>query len=263
MKAKKIISILDNFAPTALIDSWDNTGFQVGDDSIDIKKVLLSLDVDERVIDYSIEKNVDMIISHHPVIFRPIEEINTRSEKGRTIYKAIKEDIVIYNAHSNLDQAVGGVSDVLADKFMLRDREILSENLELDKYVYGYGRVGYIDRMDLVDFISLTKEILDLDKLTVYGDVNKRVERIALCGGSGSSFIKDAYDKQADVYITGDIKYHDAQEGTSLGMTIIDAGHYHTEKFVLEKLKEVLNKELGNALDIEVYEKSSPIYNIY
>lgn len=263
MKAKDIIKALDEFAPSFLIDSWDNTGFQVGDNKKNVEKVLISLDLDKDILEYSIENKIDMIVTHHPVIFSSVNNITNLTPKGNLLYNIIREDIVIYNAHTNLDRTIGGVNDVLAEIFNLKDIEILSENLEEDDIIYGYGKVGNIDKIDLRDFLAEIKEKLDTETLTVYGDTDKLIDRVAVCGGSGSSFIEDAYKKDADVYITGDIKYHDAQEGVDLGLTIIDAGHYHTEKIILPKLKELLLEKFNNKIDVEVYLQSSPIYKVY
>lgn len=261
--ARDIIDLLDGFAPNFLIDSWDNTGFQVGNDGKDVKKILLALDVDEDILDYALDQGVDMIISHHPIFFSPVKTITNKTVKGKLVYRAVQEDIVLYNAHTNLDQAIGGVNDVLADILKLENREILSENTEKNGLVYGYGRTGTIDRIRLIDFIGQVKDLLGLDALTVFGDVDREVERVSVCGGSGASFIDDAYKKGTDVYITGDVKYHDAQRAVDLGMVIIDAGHYHTEKVILPRIKDLIDTEFKDGIDVEVYMKSSPIYKVY
>lgn len=263
MKAKDIIDLMDNLAPKYLIEPWDNTGFQIGDYNKDVSKILLALDLSEEVYKKAIEENFHMIITHHPFIFKPISSITTMNYKENQIYNLIKNDIVIYNAHTNLDQAYGGVNHELGRLLQLSGATPLKlNNLPLEDE-YGFGMIGDIDEVDLVDFISVIKEILDIDYLKVYGNQNRRVKRVALCGGSGSDFIPDAYEKGACIYITGDIKYHDAQLGAELGLTLIDAGHFHTEKVVLPVVKKYLEKECHIKPYIEIWDEPSPKYKVY
>jgi len=262
LKAKEIMKLMDNWAPSKLIEHWDNTGFQIGDDNKEISKILVALDLDREVYEKAMKEDFNMIITHHPLIFKPISNVTTLTYKGKLIYDLIRNEMVIYNAHTNLDQAVEGVNDELAKILGLNNPQILKlSNLDLE-LKYGYGKIGNIEETNLSDYIKYIKEKLNIDYLTVYGEQERIVKRVALCGGSGSEFIYDAYKKNACIYITGDIKYHDAQLGNELGLTIIDAGHYHTEKIILPVIKKHLEKEDSN-LYIEVYEKSSPLYKIY
>lgn len=263
MKAKEIIDLMNIWALPRLIDSWDNTGFQLGDRNKEVSRVLIALDLDEDVCKKAIEENFHMIITHHPLIFKPMSSITTSTHEGRLIYNLIKEEIVIYNAHTNLDQANGGVNDELAKLLKLINPIPLKLSSLEPNEAYGYGKVGDIVEIRLVDYIKYVKETLDTDYVTVYGEQERVVNRVAVCGGSGAEFIYDAYKEGASVYITGDIKYHDAQLGNELGLTIIDAGHYHTEKIILPIIKEYLEKRGKDNLYIEVWEKPSPLYKIY
>ena len=262
MKAREIIALMDDFAPEELIDSWDNTGFQVGDDKIDIKGIVLSLDLNREVLNYALEKKANMIITHHPLIFPNVETVNNRTVKGSLIMDLVKNDMVFYSAHTNLDRAVGGVNDVLGDRLGLKNMELLEESIELEGRIYGYGRVGRIDSIYGDELIARVKDKLDVERLTVFGNVDKKVDIIAVCGGSGSSFIDDAVNKKADVFITGDIKYHDAQEAVDHGLLVIDPGHFYTERVVLKKLEEILVSKWPS-LQVDVYNKSIPEYKIY
>ncbi|HHV45432.1 MAG TPA: Nif3-like dinuclear metal center hexameric protein [Tissierellia bacterium] len=356
MRAIDIVNIMNKWALPNLIDEWDNTGFQIGDPNKEVSKVLVSLDLDREVLDKAIEEDVQMIITHHPLIFKPIKSIVYDSYKEKLIYDIIKNDMVVYNAHTNLDLAKNGVNDILADMFGLSSIEPLKEvkedglfklvvfvpkshadiirnvlgeegagfignyshctfNIEgigtfmphegtspfigeankLEKVeeirietivkkkdlnrivkrmisahpyeevaydiyplfnkgeVYGYGRVGNIERIALGKFLNIVKEKLEVKNIIVYGEINRDVTRIALCGGSGASFIYDAYNKGAQVYITGDIKYHDAQYANELGLTLIDAGHYHTEKVILPAIGKYLENETYNSVHVKVY----------
>lgn len=258
MKAAKVIELLERWISKDLIDSWDNTGFQIGSLEKEVNKVLIGLDLDEALLNRALEGGYDMIITHHPLIFKPITEINSLNYKGRLIMDLIKNDIVVYNAHSNLDIVEGGVNDCLANLLGLKDREVLSPTDKVDGAgnPLGYGRIGTIERIEFQSFIELIKTRLNIKALKVYGHIKDYVERVALCGGSGSSFILDAYRHGAQVYITGDIKYHDAQLAHELGLTLIDGGHYHTEKLVLPAIRDYLDEEVGGRLKIDLIMES-------
>lgn len=260
LKANDIIQTMNNWAKPSLIDTWDNTGFQIGNQEKEIKKILVSLDLDNIVLEKAINEGYDMIITHHPLIFQPMKSITTNSYKEKLVYDLIKNNIVVYNAHTNLDQAENGVSHELAKVLGLRDTNVLHYT-DLDEK-YGYGQVGNMDKIDLVDYIETIKSSLDTKNVIVYGDVDKEINRVAVCGGAGSDFIYDAYKSKADIYITGDIKYHEAQLGVEYGLTIVDPGHYHTEKIILPVIKEYIGENL-NGLVVDIWDKPSPIYNIY
>ncbi|MBU5313582.1 Nif3-like dinuclear metal center hexameric protein [Tissierella carlieri] len=263
MKAKEIIELMNDWALPILIDHWDNTGFQIGDENKEVNRILVALDLDMEVYEKAVKEDFDMIITHHPLIFKPISSITTSNYKGKLIHDLIRNEIVIYNAHTNLDQAENGVNDELAKLLELCNPTALKlSNLDFESS-YGYGKVGDIKEIELVDYIKQIKEKLNTDSLIVYGNQERKINRVAICGGSGSEFIYDAYKQKACIYITGDIKYHDAQLGAELGLTIIDAGHYHTEKVILPVIKEYLEKEKNCNIYVEIWERPSPLYKIY
>lgn len=259
MKAKYIIEMLDKWIDPTLIDTWDNTGFQIGSEEKDVTKALISLDLDKRVLDYAISRSYDMIITHHPIIFKPLKSIITNNPKENIIYELIKNQIVVYNAHTNLDTVEGGVSEELAKvlgltkTFTLFSRGIGS---------LGYGKVGLIPEIKLTDYADYIKDKLKISHLTIYGDLDKTVKKVAVCGGAGAEFIPDAYKNDADVYITGDIKYHEAQLADEYGLTLIDIGHFHSEKVILPVIKEYLNDNLKDLIT-DIWNEPSPSYTIY
>ena len=207
-----------------------------------------------------------MIISHHPFIFSPIETITDETYKGKLIKKIIQSDLIIYNAHSNLDLVEGGVNDILAKLIGLRNtipiKNIYLDALEDSKIQYGYGRVGDIDDLYLEELIENLKTNLEIDYIKVYGTTKESIRRIAICGGSGSDFILEAKSKGAQVYITGDIKYHDAQLAYEEEIILIDATHYHTEKVLLDELRKRLFEITGKNTKIEVYDKMTFPYSM-
>lgn len=263
MKAFDIIESLNKWAKPSLIDNWDNSGFLIGNDNKNIKKILIALDLDENILNIAIDENFDMVITHHPLIFKPINKITNNTYDGNLILNIIKKDIILFTAHSNLDLAKEGVNDVLAKKLGLKNLKDLNLVFKDEIYDYGYGRIGEVQEINLMQYLKIVKSKLDVEYLKVYGETDRIVSKIAICGGSGSSFIKDAYRAGAEVYITGDIKYHDGQLGHKLGMTIVDAGHYHTEKHILPEIKKYLLNNIDGDLEIKVIMDPSLPKGIY
>ena len=253
---------MDQWAKPELVDSWDNTGFQVGDENQQVKKILIALDLDRLVLDKAIKDNYQMIITHHPIIFKPLKQIIRANHKEDLIIDLIKNNIVAYNAHSNLDLAKNGVSHALANILNITNTKALNTIYRDESYNYGYGQIGDIKSISTMELISLIKEKLDIDRVMLYGEMKEDLTKIAVCGGSGSDFIFDAYMKGAQVFITGDIKYHDAQLAQELGITLIDPGHFNTEKVILPKIKEYLTNNFKEMVTIDLVYESSISFKI-
>lgn len=255
---------MEQWAPSEIIDSWDNTGFQIGRKNKNIKNIMLALDLDRYVLEESIKKNIDLIITHHPIIFKELDSVVDTNPNGKLILDLIENDIAAYNAHSNLDLAVGGVSDALADKLKLKNisnlRELDGNDYSNNKF--GYGRIGEIKKIDLESFINNMKNLLDIDDVILYGEIDKNISKIAVCGGSGSDFMEDALEKGAEVYITGDIKYHEAQFAYERDLIILDIGHFHSEKHILPVIKNYL-EEKYESLNIDIIMEQTLPQKIY
>lgn len=366
MKASDIIDLMNQWACPHLIDEWDNTGFQLGDLEKEINKIIVALDLDREVLEETLKEEAQMIITHHPLIFKPIKALRKQNYKEKLIMDLIKEDIVVYNAHTNLDLAINGVNDALANILNLKNCQVLKvtheeplykfavfvpkshasrirqvlgnegagfignyshctynvegigtfmplegtspyigemnkleeveeirietivkkkdlkrvvkevldnhpyEEVAYDIYplenkgqVFGYGRIGEVEKVKLKDYLDFIKRQLKVDNLIVYGDLEKEISKVAVCGGSGATFIHDAYIKGADVYITGDIKYHDSQYASELGITVVDVGHFDTEKVILPVIKEYIEYKTKKSVSVKLYEKSSPKRVVY
>ena len=255
LKANEIIKYLNNLASLDLAEEWDNSGIQVGNIDREIKKILLVMDVDTTSLDLAIRGGFDMIISHHPLIFKGLKSITNLDKRGSLIMDIIKNDIVVYSGHTNFDLIADGVSYQLAKVLGLRLESVLKNTSNTDEKI-GYGIVGRVDKIKLQDYASLIKEKLNLQGLVAYGDLEGDIEKVGLCGGSGGDLIVDASQKKVDLYITGDIKYHDSQLAQDLGLSLLDIGHFHSEKYILRKIKELLLGEFKN-LEIEIIEESS------
>ncbi len=238
----KIIEKMNELAPESLAFGWDNVGLMVGDRKKEIKKILFALDCYEEVIDEAIQHNADMIVTHHPFIFGKIKNLDYDLPLTKKIVKAIKNDIAVYSAHTNLDIAKGGTNSVLFERLSLQREEpfAISEGSEI-------GKVGFLkEEVTFKDFIDFVKKELKAEYVTVNGEMNKKIYKIALCTGSGGEFISEAINKGCDCYITGDIKYHDAQKAFENGLCLIDATHYLTEVIVLDCLCEYIRKSFSD-----------------
>ncbi|AIF43408.1 Nif3-like dinuclear metal center hexameric protein [Virgibacillus sp. SK37] len=341
-----IFRMMEEWAPKSLAYDWDRIGLQVGSFNAKVKKIMVTLDVLESVVDEAIIKGVDLIIAHHPLLFKPIKQLNFDNPKGRIIKKLIQHNITVYAAHTNLDAADGGVNDMLSDALGVKHPEVLikESNEELFKLIayvplshidevqnafssagaghigdyshctfqtngkgtfkplegsnpyignqneiefvneakmetivqksklskavdnllhahpyeepaydiaplankgkeIGIGRVGEIDPISLSDLCDKIKSAFGLTALRVTGELTQTVSRVAVLGGSGENYISAAKQSGADVYITGDVTFHNAQDAWQMGLSIVDAGHY-IEQIMKEATKKYLDQKL-------------------
>ncbi|MEG6616384.1 Nif3-like dinuclear metal center hexameric protein [Peptococcaceae bacterium 1198_IL3148] len=340
VKNRDLFRLIEELAPKQLAEDWDNVGLQVGNDIGEVKRVLVTLDVDEAVVKEAIEKEIDLIIAHHPLLMKGIKSINIDSPKGLVLSQLIKNNITVYAAHTNLDIADGGVNSVLADKLGLQNVEVLAvtgsqryiklvvfvpmehqeqvrtaltnagagwignysdctfrttgtgtflpreganpfigvegkveqvaevrietivpveklaavvkameqahpyEEVAYDVYplnnqgpVFGLGRIGTLtEAVPFTEFVLQLKEALNLKTVKVGGDQQRLIKKVALCGGSAADFWPKALAKGADVYVSGDVKYHTAQDMVAAGLCFVDGGHYGTEIPVVQVL---------------------------
>ncbi|NLM05782.1 MAG: Nif3-like dinuclear metal center hexameric protein [Tissierellia bacterium] len=239
MKVKDIFEFIDDFAPFTSQEEFDNSGMLLGNMDASVSKILFTLDVSIEGIDYAINKNCDLIVSHHPLIFEPLKQIDTSNERGQILANIIKNDISVISAHTNLDKAKRGVNFILAELVGLTEKEVLVKDSTHDGM--GFGMVGNIDEVETMEYIKALKEKLNLPTVRIYNAKGK-IKRLAVVGGSGASFLDDAKNAGADLLITGDLKYHDAQYAKEIGITVADFGHFYTEykgfKYLIEELKE-------------------------
>ncbi|NLM58412.1 MAG: Nif3-like dinuclear metal center hexameric protein [Clostridium sp.] len=348
-----IIRYMEELAPANLAEDYDNVGLLIGNRGSKVNRILVCLDVSSKVVDEAVEKNVDLIVSHHPVIFKGIKRINEDDAKGSIIYKLIKNNIGVYSAHTNLDVAHGGVNNYLSSllglteirnlvgykseklfkivvfvpvesvdsvrdsmsragagwignysdcSFMTKgvgtfmplegtnpyigtrgklekvdeyrlETVVSKDNLqrvieamihahpyeevaydiyplEINGREYGMGNVGVLDKsITLESFINLVKERLNIKNVRLIGSTEKEIKKVAVFCGSFDNRVAWAAKLQADVLVTGDVKYHDAMDMTEMGMCVIDAGHFNTERIIVPRLVQLLSDRFS---DIEV-----------
>ena len=248
MKVSEIIDILNDDLKLSNQESWDNSGLQIGNYNDEVNGIVLALDLSEDVIDFSIKEKANLIITHHPFLFTGIKCIDIDTLQGRLISTIIKNNITVVSLHTSLDGATNGMTRELAKKLNCNDYTLLHENyIDESNNAVGFGGIGYVEKSTIKKYANLVKENLNCDAVKVYSDdLNKDVYKVAFCGGSGADFISDAVKKLADVYITGDIKYHDAQYALNNKLSIIDAGHFYTENVIIDKLYEILLPKIKN-----------------
>lgn len=248
-KIKDIIRIMEEFAPKTLKEDFDNVGLMVGDRNKEVKKILLALDCTLDVIKEAKEKSVDLIITHHPLIFRKPSSITTDTLIGKKIIELIKNDISLYSSHTNLDSAENGLNETIVNLLGYSTNELIEVNKMARNDNEGLGRIVRLeDFIKLEDLIEDIKEKLNVKSLKVVKGCEK-VKNIAIINGSGSDFFEKAYKKGADCIITGDTTYHYASDYKELGVSIIDTGHFSSEWIVF---LEVINKLTDKLQDIEI-----------
>ncbi len=238
--ANEIIKKLEQTAPKELCCEWDNVGIMAGDAGKTADTVLIALDCTEKVIDEAAAKGADMIITHHPFIFKPIKNLDYSSPLSRRIAKVIKNDILVYSAHTNLDIAYYGTNYTLAGLLELQNVKGL---VPMGGGAY-MGRIGELNKdMTFSELTTLVKNKLCAEHVTVNGDMSRSIKKVALCTGAGADydFLLCAKKMGADAYITGDVGYHDAQNAEELDICLIDATHYLTEVIVVQTLYDLLS----------------------
>ncbi|MFI3247769.1 MAG: Nif3-like dinuclear metal center hexameric protein [Rikenellaceae bacterium] len=244
MQVKDITKLIEEFAPLKLQASYDNAGLIVGREDREVQSALLAVDLTEEVIAEALEMGIDMIITHHPIIFSPLKRFNSRDYVERCVEQAIKHDLVIYAAHTNLDSAEGGMSWRLGEMIGVENMRVL-EMTDADLNG-GFGIVGELrEQVVTYEYIDKVAKILELKALR-HSDITKEsVQRVAICTGSGGSMIELAVEAEADLYITADLRYNDFFTAQNRVMTL-DIGHYESEYCAIEIIFDILSKKMIN-----------------
>ncbi|MGI6752347.1 MAG: Nif3-like dinuclear metal center hexameric protein [Anaerovoracaceae bacterium] len=250
IKFDEFLAALRTIAPRELEEDWDNGGMQIEMSGGEVRKVLVALEITNGVIDEAIKLGVDYIVSHHPLIFNKIDVIDADTVTGNYIIRLIKNGISVYSAHTSFDKVFGGNNDYLADLLGLQRVRRLKVSTALgDEEMVG--RLGVFDPpRSLREIAELVEDALELNAVKVVGDPDTKIEEVGICTGSGGHSIEGVLRNNCDLYITGDLKYHDAQAAKEMGLCIIDAGHYGTEKTFAENFGEKLKKAMGDKIEV-------------
>lgn len=246
MRLEEIIEKLEELSPSSFAAGWDNVGLLAGRCDKEIKRIVIALDPSDDVIEQAVAMEADMLLTHHPMIFKPIQKINSGHFIGRKLIKLIQNDISYFVMHTNFD--VMGMADAAADELGLRSREVLETTYEDEISKEGFGRIGILSRqMSLEECALFVKERFDTGAVKVFGNLLLPVKRVAISPGSGKSMIKNAIAAKAEVLITGDIDHHDGMDAVAQGLAIIDAGHFGLEHIFVPYMQEYLQRECREA----------------
>ena len=248
--------MIEEFAPLALLEKWDNSGLCIGSLEDKVSSVLLGLDCSPELVDEAIACGADMIVTHHPLIFSGLKKISAEDLVGEAVVKAIRAGISVYAAHTSADKVIAGVSGAMAARLGLKNVRILDEDGEGT----GLGVVGNLpEPMTAQDALELVKERFALKVVKSAKPVGCKIERVAMCGGSGGSLIGAARAAGAQLYISGDISYHNFF--TPEGFMIMDLGHYESEIEIVDILFSLIKKNFPTfAVRITQNMQSNPIY---
>jgi dinuclear metal center YbgI/SA1388 family protein len=238
VKIKQVLSALERFAPLPLQESWDNAGLQLGLTEAEVSGALLCLDVNEAIIDEAIRKGCNLIVSHHPLLFRGLKQISGADYVQRCVIKAIKHDIVIISMHTNMDNAQGGVNFKIAERL---GATVLNGSVaETEKVPLVLAELP--TPMDARAFIELVKTQFDVQCAQCNALLQRPIKKVAICGGAGDFLLSDAISQGADAFITGEMHYHQ-YFGMEQQIQICVIGHYQSEQFTSEIFRDIIQKE--------------------
>lgn len=242
MRVKEVAQILEQSVPLAWQESYDNAGLVVGNPEAEVTGIVVALDATEEVVEEAISRGATMVVTHHPIIFSPLKRLVCANRQQRAIAKAIAAGVALYAAHTNLDSAPErGLSHHLATMIGLEEERVLAPAKEEG---VGIGVVGcFAKPMEPQAALSLIAERLGVEVLRHSPIRTSRVERVAICTGSGGSLIREAEIAGADLYLSADFKYHDFVDADR--MILVDAGHFETEIFAIDILFEILSKKIS------------------
>ena len=249
VKIYQVVDALEHYAPLPLQEGYDNAGLQVGlTEAVEVSGALLCLDVTEAVVDEAIRKGCNLIVSHHPLIFRKLARISDENYVQRTVRKAIKNDITIVSMHTNMDAAKGGVNFKIAEKLGLRNLRFFGGEKEIDGVKGGEGVIGEItDETDTLhadgiaadDLVLMLRERFQAECVQCNQLLRRPIRKVALCGGAGSFLLDAAIAASADAFITGEMHYHEFF-GHEQEIQICVIGHYQSEQFTSEIFRSII-----------------------
>lgn len=247
MKVAEIYAHIDKIAPFSTQLSYDNAGLLMGSPEMEVERVLVTLDVTMTAVKEAARQKCQLIVSHHPLIFHGLKVVTPDDPTGAVVLELARRGIAVISAHTNLDQAVGGVNEVLAQRLGIRQTGFLEPaGVTANGKPYGMGAVGELaEAMAPKAFAKWVKTALNAKGMRVtLGD--RPVQKVAVCGGAGGDLLSEAAAWGADAYVTADVKYHEFLEAHQRGITLVDGGHFATEDPAMDALCEELGRVFAN-----------------
>ncbi|ETO40869.1 hypothetical protein B808_149 [Fructilactobacillus florum 8D] len=261
-----IVDQFEKFAPLVYKEEGDPTGFQLGNREAVVHKLLTTLDVRPAVVQEAIDSDCDFIVAHHPLIFFPASNLDEADPQTKMYANLLRHHINVYSAHTNLDKAPGGMNDWLAAALQLQQVSgLVPDAAPVQGEMLSLGRVGYLNQpVTVAELVELCKQRLGVDHLRyATATLQKKVQKIAVLGGTGGKFYPAALEAGADAYLTGDLSYHITQEMVAKGLTVLDPGH-HIESICKEQLKTMFsnwNKKFKWEIEVQASEiRTDPFY---
>ena len=265
MKCRDIMRVLERIAPVSWAESWDNVGLLLGREERNVSRILVTLDVTEEVVEQAVADQVDMIVSHHPLIFHGLKQISDHTAEGKKILRLAGHDISYYAMHTNYDVSGQGMAVAAAARLGMKDLELLKreQTVVMDGSArdIGAGRVGRLSEpVTLQNFCSQVKNTFGLKTLRVWGKFPREelLERAAILPGSGEDYLEAAMESGAQVFLTGDIKYHRGMDAAERGLVILDCGHFGLEHIFTEEMERYPNSQLSSNIEILISEGKNP-----
>ena len=242
VKIKQVLEALERFAPLPLQESWDNAGWQIGLTEAEVSGALLCLDVTEKVVDEAIRKGCNVVVSHHPLLFRGLKQVSDYNDVQRTVRKAIRNDVCVISMHTNLDNAQDGVNWKIVEKLELQNVEFFATK-KVGELTGGSGVVGCLKKpLSSEAFIAKVKQTFKAGCVMCNELLQRPVSKVAVCGGAGDFLLDDAIALGADAFITGEMRYHQ-YFGHEQEVQICVIGHYESEQFTSEIFRDIIQKE--------------------
>ena len=260
VKIKEVLCALEQFAPLPLQESWDNAGLQVGLTETEVSGALLCLDVNEKILDEAIQKGCNLVVSHHPLLFRGLKTISDLTDVQRTVRKAIQHDLCVISMHTNMDNAKGGVNFRIAEKLGLKDVRFLMDGpLTGSGTASGSGVMGaFVEPMAADDFVILVKKTFGVACAMCNELLRRPVQKVAICGGAGDFLLDEALKQGADAFITGEMHYHQ-YFGYEQQIQICVIGHYQSEQFTTEVFEEIIQQACPGVKTVIAATNTNPI----
>lgn len=261
MKIQQVLEALEQFAPLPLQESWDNAGLQVGLTEAEVSGALLCLDVNEQIVDEAIAKGCNLVVSHHPLLFRGLKQIAGADYVQRTVMKAIEHHIAIVSMHTNMDNVRGGVNWKMAERMGLSEVHFLQPNDGKDARTAGSGSgaIGELpDTMVASDFVAMVKRQFGVACACCNALLHRPIRRVALCGGAGDFLLDEAVAQQADAFVTGEMHYHQ-YFGHEQQLQICVIGHWQSEQFTGEVFREIIRQQCPGVRTVMTETNTNPI----
>jgi dinuclear metal center YbgI/SA1388 family protein len=239
MNINDFIARVEAIAPLDLQEEWDNSGWQIKLTDGEISKVMVALEVSSEVVSEAITHSADLLLVHHPLIFGKIARVDNNNITGKLIIELIKHGISVYSTHTPFDKCTGGNNDYLGKVLGLEDVQLMECDFT------GLCRTGMVsgEGLPAAEFIEHAAGALKVDKkfFNYSGSLDAVVKKCGWCTGAGAEFLKAAKAAGCDLFITGDLKYHAAQEAREIGINVLDCGHFGTEQIFCENMLALLD----------------------